>query len=64
MRYNFTDKEIKEILSNLTVVIDNREQANLHITDWLDKKKLYEALKAGQEVEGASLKENESLRIK
>lgn len=40
MRYNFTDKEIKEILSNLTVVIDNREQANLHITDWLDKKKI------------------------
>ncbi|MGG7159144.1 siphovirus Gp157 family protein [Clostridium perfringens] len=30
----------------------------------VDKKKLYEALKAGQEVEGASLKENESLRIK
>ena len=40
MRYNFTDKEIKEILSNLTVVIDNREQANLHITDCLDKKKI------------------------
>lgn len=30
----------------------------------VDKKKLYEALKAGQEVEGASLKINESLRIK
>lgn len=30
----------------------------------VDKKKLYEALKAGQEVEGASLKTNESLRIK
>lgn len=30
----------------------------------VDKKKLYEALKAGQEIEGASLKENESLRIK
>ncbi|MGU8922101.1 siphovirus Gp157 family protein [Clostridium perfringens] len=30
----------------------------------VDKKKLYEALKAGQEVEGASLKENESLRIR
>lgn len=30
----------------------------------VDKKKLYEALKAGQEVEGARLKENESLRIR
>ncbi|XZI43558.1 siphovirus Gp157 family protein (plasmid) [Clostridium perfringens] len=30
----------------------------------VDKKKLYEALKAGQEVEGASLKEHESLRIR
>lgn len=30
----------------------------------VDKKKLYEALKAGQEVKGASLKINESLRIK
>lgn len=30
----------------------------------VDKKKLYETLKAGQEVEGASLKINESLRIR
>lgn len=34
------------------------------IEEKVDKKKLYEALKAGQEIEGASLKENESLRIK
>lgn len=30
----------------------------------VDKKKLYDALKAGEKIEGASLKENESLRIK
>lgn len=34
------------------------------IEEKVDKKKLYEALKTGQEVEGASLKENESLRIR
>ncbi|HAT4172326.1 TPA: siphovirus Gp157 family protein [Clostridium perfringens] len=34
------------------------------IEEKVDKKKLYEALKAGQEIEGASLKENESLRIR
>lgn len=39
MRYKFTDKEVKEILDKMVVLIDTRENANMHITDWLKKKK-------------------------
>lgn len=39
MRYKFTDKEVKEILDKMVVLIDSRENANMHITDWLKKKK-------------------------
>lgn len=47
MRYKFTDKELKEILDkNLVVLVDTREQANLHVTDWLNKhKKKYKTIK-------------------
>lgn len=40
MQYKFSDKELREILKNLVIVIDKREQENTHITDWLDKKKI------------------------
>ena len=39
MRYAFTDKEIKELLKNLTILIDTREQKN-HIQQWLTSKKI------------------------
>ena len=40
MRYKFTDKELKEILKHLVVVVDTREQANRHILDSFDKLKV------------------------
>ncbi|MCB2310674.1 ERCC4-type nuclease [Clostridium tagluense] len=39
MRYKFTDKEIKELLNKMVILVDSREQANSHITDWFDKSK-------------------------
>lgn len=40
MRYKFTDKEVKELLNKLVVLVDTREQANSHILNFLDKKKI------------------------
>lgn len=40
MRYRFSDKELKDILKNLVVVIDTREQTNRHILDSFDKLKV------------------------
>ncbi|WP_252233750.1 ERCC4 domain-containing protein [Clostridium sp. ZS1] len=46
MRYKFTDKEIKKILDNMTVVVDSREQNNQHILDFFNKKKIsYKVIK-------------------
>jgi hypothetical protein len=39
MRYKFTDKEIKELLDKMVVLVDTREQANQHVTEWLKKSK-------------------------
>ena len=39
-RYKYTDKEIKQLLSDITIIIDKREQKNNHITNWFDKKKI------------------------
>lgn len=38
MRRHYTDSEIKKALSELTVIIDSREQVNMHLTSWLDSK--------------------------
>lgn len=46
MRYKFTDAELKKVMSNLTILIDTREQANEHVIEFLDKKKIaYEVKK-------------------
>lgn len=37
--YLFKEKELKEILDKLVVIVDSRENANTHIIEWLDKKK-------------------------
>lgn len=39
MRYKFTDKEIKELLDKMVIIVDTREQANYHVTGWLSKNK-------------------------
>ena len=38
--YRYSEKEVKDILSTLTILVDTREQDNAHITDYLDKKKI------------------------
>lgn len=40
MRYKFTDKQMKKILKNMTVLIDTREQRNEHIIDFFNKKNI------------------------
>lgn len=40
MIYYYTDKELKLLLSSLTVIIDTREQKNSHIVDYLNKHKI------------------------
>jgi ERCC4-type nuclease len=40
MQYQYSDKELKQLLSSLTVIIDTREQQNSHVTDYLDKHKI------------------------
>lgn len=38
MRHHYTDSEIRKALSELTVIVDSREQVNRHLTSWLDSK--------------------------
>lgn len=40
MRLKFTDTELKNVLKNLTILIDTREQANEHVIEFLEKKKI------------------------
>lgn len=40
MRIRFTDKEIKEALKHITVLIDTREQKNEQTIKWLEKNKI------------------------
>lgn len=36
--YRYTEKEIKKLLNSIIVISDTREQANRHITDYLEAK--------------------------
>jgi hypothetical protein len=40
MHYKFTDKEVKELLNKIVILVDSREQANYHVIGWLDKNKI------------------------
>lgn len=40
MRYIFSDKEIKQALKNMVILVDSREQRNEHILKWFDDKKI------------------------
>ena len=64
LKYQYTDKELKEILSSIVIKIDTREQQNHHITDYLDKKKIsYESKKLDHGDYGAYIPKNEELGI-
>lgn len=39
-KYKFTDKETKQILDSIVIIVDSREQENTHIIDYLNKKKI------------------------
>lgn len=39
-KIKYTDTQIKNILSTITIIIDTREQVNSHITEYLDKNKI------------------------
>ena len=38
--YKYTDKEIKELLKSIVILVDSRENANSHILKWFDEKKI------------------------
>ena len=37
-KYKYTDKEMEELISSITILIDTREKVNSHITDYFDRK--------------------------
>lgn len=39
-KYRYTEKELKELLSSIVVLVDTREKQNSHITDYLTSKNL------------------------
>jgi len=48
LRMYYTEKETKEILKSIVILIDTREQENKHILDHLEKKKIKHKSKALQ----------------
>lgn len=40
LKYSFSDKELKELLSSMVILIDTREQENSHITKYFDSRKI------------------------
>lgn len=64
MKYQYTDKELKELLSSFVMLIDTREQQNEHITSYLDEKGVnYESRKLDHGDYGAYLPANIELGI-
>jgi ERCC4-type nuclease len=44
--YKYKDKELKELLHSITILVDSREQQNQHIFEYFDSKKIpYEFMK-------------------
>lgn len=43
MKRHYTDKEINELLKQLTIIVDSREQVNGHVTGYFDKCKVAHA---------------------
>ena len=39
-QYRFTDKELKELLKSMVILVDSREQVNNHILQYFDSKKI------------------------
>lgn len=64
MRYHFTDKEIKDLLKSMVVLVDTREQANEHVRSYFEQKKIpYESHALGYGDYSCYLPKNEELGI-
>lgn len=62
MRSYYSEKQYKELLSNMIIQIDKREQNNNHIIEWLDKNKIQHMLKSFESGDyGFIIKKNEEL---
>ena len=46
MRHHYTDGEIRKALSELTVIVDSREQVNFHLISWFDGKGIQHVTRA------------------
>ena len=40
MVYKLSDKELKDVLKNLTILVDSREKSNKHIIEWFKAKEV------------------------
>jgi ERCC4-type nuclease len=64
MRFHFSDKEIKQLLASMVVLIDTRENENSHITEYLTKKGvLFESKKLDYGDYSILLRKNEELGV-
>ena len=64
MRYHFTDTEVKKLLDSMVILVDTRENANSHITDYLSKKKIpYEVRKLDSADYSCKIPKNDELGI-
>jgi ERCC4-type nuclease len=62
--YRYTDKEMAELLSTITVLVDTREQKNEHIIQYFDSKKInHKSLKLDAGDYSVKLPKNEELGI-
>lgn len=63
-KYYYTEKEQKELLKSIGIIIDKREKVNDHIIEWLDKKKIaYKKKSLKQGDYSFYLPKNEALNI-
>ena len=64
MRFHFSDKEIKQLLASMVVLVDTREQENAHILSYFDKKQVpYEKKSLSYGDYSAFLQKNEEFGV-
>ena len=62
IKYYYTDKQYKELLSNIVIQIDKREKSNQHIINWLDENNINHTFKSFESGDyGFIIKKNEEL---
>lgn len=63
-KYKYSDKEQKEILSSIVILIDTREKSNKHIIDYFNKNKIsYKSVKLDQGDYSFYIPKNEDMHI-